>query len=48
MLSEFEPEVRRGVVRMLARLADAAARQLGSGEPGGCAVGCNHQEERKP
>lgn len=38
LLSEFEPEVRRGVVRMLTRLADAAARQVGSCEPTGCAV----------
>jgi DNA-binding MarR family transcriptional regulator len=40
MLSEFEPEVRRGVVRMLRRLAGAAARQLGSGDPEPCEVDC--------
>lgn len=46
MLSEFEPQVRRGVVRMLTRLADAAARQIGSCEPAGCGTECTHDEER--
>lgn len=46
MLAEFEPEVRRGVVRMLTRLAEAAARQVSSCQPAGCTVDLTRNEER--
>lgn len=39
LLAEFDAEVRRAIVRMIGRLADAAARQAEANDAG-CGVGC--------